>query len=162
MIKKWLLGLFFTPWLFTFYLIEDSGPTPVPPFIHALLGAFNNQNHKKETDLAKLYLKKGANPNTTGWYGTPLHIASFNNNSELIEALLSQGTLINRQECEEGKTPAITAAEHGNKEALITLIKHGADISIRAKSGKTATDFAKDDEIRDILRGWSEAQNEKK
>lgn len=61
---------------------------------------------------------------------------------KIIAFLLSKGADINHATDEKMKTPLMVAAKGGNKRLVNFLIAHGADVSLKDASGKTALDYA--------------------
>ena len=60
---------------------------------------------------------------------------------KIMELFIKKGFDINT--CNESQqTAAMLSAMHGNVSTLWTLIKHGADFTLKDKRGKTAADFA--------------------
>lgn len=96
------------------------------------------------TDIAKKLLEKGAKvdlgaPETRQ---TPLIVAAFNENRDLVVTLLNAGAQVNAQD-PAGDTPLTQAARKGNAELLGILITAGADVAVRTNEGLTAYCLAK-------------------
>ncbi len=99
------------------------------------------------TQLVKLLLKYGADPNGVDWEGwVPLHEAAWNDQFQAIRILVSHGAVINYKHKEIGVTPLMEAASKGNCESIVTLIELGADPHINSTDGLTALDIAKRDQ----------------
>ena len=78
---------------------------------------------------------------------TPLiEAAKYNKNPEVIKVLLDAGAEINVRNI-KGNTPLVIAAAYNrNPEVINLLLNKGADASWEDKDGKTAFDYAKDNE----------------
>lgn len=76
-------------------------------------------------------------------YGTILHFACREGNSEVIRYLVKRGLNVNEKNLDYGDTPLINLVySHSSKEDLIFLIENGADKSIMNNEGLTAYDLA--------------------
>ena len=83
------------------------------------------------TNLAKLLLDNGADPNKTAHWGhshglTALHWAAASHHKDVVKLLLNRGAAPN-QVNEFGVTPLHWAAKRGNKEVVELLLKGGAE-----------------------------------
>lgn len=153
-VKVLILFFSYLPCFAAYYFITNTGSTYHTPLESASIGGSRYTDRMQANRLAKEYLDGGANPNTLGSVGgggTPLHAAASRNNVELISYLVKHGALINRKNCNDGKTALMIAAELGRKEAVSTLLELGADKSIRDKDGNEALNLSKDMSIRNIL-----------
>lgn len=84
-------------------------------------------------------------------------------NYETIEAIISAGANVNFKISLGGNyisedsddnvtsTPLITAVRNGKKDIVELLINKGAEINLKEYAGRTALDFAKDDEMKQLL-----------
>lgn len=111
------------------------------------------------TDIAKLLLKKGAKvdvgaPDTRQ---TPLMAAAFNENRDMVLALLEAGAQVNAQD-PAGDTPLTQAARKGNAELLIVLINAGADVDVRTAEGLTALCLARQSNFTAAMQVLEQAQ----
>ena len=88
-------------------------------------------------------------PNKNGML--PLAIAAQKGYSKIVDALLDLGANINGQSLKNGQTALIQAVAQGHTDIVELLLEKGADIGIRTKKGHTALDFAKNDEIKNLL-----------
>ena len=93
--------------------------------------------------------EKGADVNATDGKGrTPLMVAYT---PEIIRLLTGQmGAKIDAQDA-EGRTALMYAAEHGREERVAELLKAGADPSVADKKGKTASDYAPNARVVDLI-----------
>ncbi len=69
---------------------------------------------------------------------------------ESLELLIAKGAHLNDQD-DRGRTALMTAAELGRATAVDTLLKAGADASVKDKQGKTAAELASDENMRSVL-----------
>jgi len=94
-------------------------------------------------------IKNGANVNAKNNAGmsTLMWAAESNTNLEVITALINAGANINAQ-TQNGFTPLIWAArsKNANSEVIIFLLNAGADPSIKNSLGRTAMDYAWENE----------------
>ena len=72
---------------------------------------------------------------------TPLWVASYNNNTDIVNLLISSGADINRAD-NYGITPLHNASRYGNTNIMALLISSGADINQAADNGDTPLIFA--------------------
>ncbi|OFZ23231.1 MAG: hypothetical protein A2X94_12065 [Bdellovibrionales bacterium GWB1_55_8] len=93
--------------------------------------------------------KLGSSMDWRNQYGeTILHAAAYGDNNEILRAVLeskseSGAPLIRTNTPDsEGITPLHVAALHGNLEAVKILIKHGANLTIRDRSGASILERA--------------------
>jgi uncharacterized protein len=97
--------------------------------------------------VAKTLLGAGANLNAQDKGGyTPLLLAASNNHSDVVGLLLAQGADINHQEHSMGWTALIWAAKQGYANTVRQLLEHEARLDIRDLEGKTALDWAEENQ----------------
>lgn len=128
------------------------------------LGAYTAAKYSGRNDIAVLLLEKGveldifaacmagfkqrvvellrANPDLVGAYShdgwTPLHLACFFAQPDLVAALIAEGADVNAQSRNPMKnTPLHAAAAGRNREAARALVEHGADVNARQEGGWT-------------------------
>ena len=103
--------------------------------------------HNGHTQTVQALLQAGANVNQEDVYGsTALHHAAGHASTETTGALLgAPGVEINHTN-KNGQTPLMTAASAGKTETALTLLDAGADYTIATPEGKTARDFAQNNQ----------------
>jgi hypothetical protein len=90
-------------------------------------------------EVEKLLLAKGANVNARSLAGdTALMAAAASGVAD--GALLDAGAEVNAKDT-DGVTALMLLAQHGDSEELKTLIKHGADATLRDAKDRTAMDY---------------------
>ncbi|MGH9665618.1 MAG: ankyrin repeat domain-containing protein [Bryobacteraceae bacterium] len=96
-----------------------------------------------KTDVAKMLLALGADPNKPGAGGvTPLHLAAMKDHAGVVEALLAHGAKVNVRD-DAGQTPLHEAALGGSAKAAEILLAHGAEIDAKDReSGATPLYYA--------------------
>ena len=81
----------------------------------------------------------------------PLAIAAQKGYSKIVDALLDLGANINGQSLKHGQTALMQAVAQGHTDIVKLLLENGADIDIKTHKGHTALNFAKNDEIKNLL-----------
>ena len=102
---------------------------------------------KADRQTVASLLEKAAQPNRPGW--TALHYAAAAGDLEIIRMLLDKSAYIDA-ESPNKTTPLMMAASRGHADAIIYLMKEGADASLKNSIGMTAKDFAK--KFEDVSR----------
>jgi len=99
-------------------------------------------------------LERGLDANGANHFqDTPLHVASYMGQADMVSALLEQGADIDARN-KKGITPLMFAARKGDLPTLETLLEAGADLSARDKEGASVTFHAvrsKKHEVFDYL-----------
>jgi ankyrin repeat protein len=101
----------------------------------------------KRREVVRYLLAAGADPQPASRQGgfTPLHSAVATDagarDIEIVRMLLERGANPNARS-QSGSTPLHTVGFTGDRESLDLLVEHGADMGIRDKAGKTASDIA--------------------
>lgn len=80
-----------------------------------------------------------------------LHLASWNNRSEVVGHLVQKAKCPVDPEGENNRTPLMLAANWGATGALNVLLELGADPRHKDTRGKTAIDWARDKTIKASL-----------
>jgi ankyrin repeat protein len=84
----------------------------------------------------RILLQAGADVNTLGPYGTPLHRAVRDDHVEAAKILLGAGAAVNARSG-SGRTPLHVAAGSRALACVELLIEHGADVDPKDKNGRT-------------------------
>ena len=104
--------------------------------------------------LARVGMRAGA---MSG--GVPLlHSAAQNGSCEAMEWLILRGASTDARD-EEGSTALIHAVQSGNVSAVRLLIEKGADPKLRDAMGRRALDYARSEEMEEILTSSQPASN---
>jgi ankyrin repeat protein len=101
---------------------------------------------RQHTDVVKILLKYGANPNIPNMNGlTALdhacHACNLNGGTDIIDTLLAYGADINHQDA-SGFTVLHRAIMFNNKPLVHIFINHGADPLIKTNYDKTCLEMA--------------------
>lgn len=89
-----------------------------------------------------LWMTNGINNRSDGHGNTPLHWASFKNETECVKLLLKYKADPNAKASPSGWTPLHDAAYSNAHESILLLLQSGADVDSRAASGATPLCFA--------------------
>ncbi|CAG2198590.1 unnamed protein product [Mytilus edulis] len=81
---------------------------------------------------------------------TPLHMACFKNDIQIIELLLDKNAIINIGK-EDDATPLLLACQFGFFDVATLLLEHDADREIRKVDGKKAIDMANQNNHLEIV-----------
>jgi ankyrin repeat protein len=68
---------------------------------------------------------------------TPLYIAAFNNELDLVKILIAAGANVNEENGKENETALHAAAKYGYVDVLQLLLQHGANINARTSRMET-------------------------
>jgi ankyrin repeat protein len=74
-----------------------------------------------------------------------------NNDYRKADLLLRSGADVNEVHDTFRDTVLHIAAQRGNAEIIKLLVKHGADVSIKNREGKTAAELAQSSEVKALL-----------
>ena len=133
--------------------------------IHALSDVCAEQNADpvKQRKAIESLLKAGANIHETDKNGvTALHHAVRFRSPAAVETLLEHGAAVNQTCKRSGSTalhravtttgaPSTAGKDAEARQIIDILLQHGADPSIKNKSGKTPADYVRDEELRKLL-----------
>jgi ankyrin repeat protein len=100
--------------------------------------------------MVSMLLKKGADPNKSNEGYTAIIYATGKGFTEIVKMLIEGGANINQIHL-DGTTPLINASINGNAVMVKLLIDKGADTAIKDYGKKTALDYAKNKEVKDLL-----------
>ena len=117
---------------------RQDGATPL------MLAALSNPNPK----VLAVLIDAGANVNARGEDGiTPLMVAAESSTPGVIELLIDAGADVNPRSTFYRATPLMWAAGFNpNPEVIALLLDAGADGRAKDREGKTAFDYAKENE----------------
>jgi hypothetical protein len=88
-------------------------------------------------DIVEMLLNSGASVNYRSPTGMqPLHLAATTQ-SEMCEVLLKHGAPLNARENDHGWTPLFFAVTQGDARTVDLLLKSGADVCAKDKTGRT-------------------------
>lgn len=93
----------------------------------------------------------GVYPSDLRWRGSsPVTYAAVHDDERVIRALAALG--YDLDDPEGGERPIVSAVKFQSKAALRALIELGADVGVKASSGASLLQLAKDDELKRVLR----------
>ncbi len=134
-----------------------------------------------QIELVRLLVEKGADINNNAGSGTALEFAAENghlnvvkylldngakshqedyalscaidyNQTDVVKLLLEKGANADKKDFWTKFSLLMKAAREGNADIVKLLLKHGASVFVKTSDGKTALDYAKTDEIKEILK----------
>lgn len=83
-------------------------------------------------------IRHGVNVNDSGWHGTALHHAARRNKADVIDILVGAGADTEKTGICKRSKPLHEASSELQFEAVVALLKHGADINARDGNGLTS------------------------
>jgi len=106
-------------------------------------------------ELARLLIQYGADVNAPEDHGfTPLHLAAYIGNADVVRLLLESGAAVN-QSNRSHSTPLHLAARNGHAAVVSQLILHGADVRAKDNRLKIPLAYATNPQISKLLQGWT-------
>jgi uncharacterized protein len=100
--------------------------------------------------MVKMLLKRGADPNKTNEGYSAIIYASGSGYTAVVKLLIEGGANINHIHL-DGTTPLINAVLKEHIELVKLLLDKGADPEIKDFGGKTALEYAKSSEMKELL-----------
>ena len=118
-----------------------------------LSDAFVCAGNKNHTDILQAFLDHGMNINIKDEYGdTALMCASRFGSEKSVTFLLNQNANPNIQDSDDGNNALIYASYNGYKGIVQLLLNHNVDIDLKTNFGQTALDYAKTEEIKEMIQ----------
>lgn len=113
-------------------------------------------------ECAKAIIDKGANAHLGGFDKMdPMYWANGCRNPRLIDYMLSHGAAdVNHFYWDENPTALFLSSRWGYLKNVEVLLKHGADLTIKNKSGMTALDVARAEKHQDVVDALTRAMSE--
>lgn len=96
--------------------------------------------YKKNLEIAKALIDRGAEINRPGW--APLHYAAAAGSVHIVRLLLDHDAYIDA-ESPNKTTPLMMAARGGHRDVVELLLSQEADLQAKNELGLTAVDFAR-------------------
>ncbi|MGB6064674.1 MAG: ankyrin repeat domain-containing protein [Desulfomonilaceae bacterium] len=103
------------------------------------------------TELIKILLKRGANPNVQSHFSTSLELAAMKGSTGIVKLLLDSGADANAKSL-YGKAPLISAASEGYTDIVELLLDNGANTEMKSAGGDTPLILAASKRRADIVR----------
>lgn len=124
-------------------------PDGETPLIHAI-------RVKRDPTVAIALVNNGADVNASLDTGNNALLLAMDNPgyTSLVQVLVDNRANVNIQN-KRGNTPLMFAASRDNAEYVQLLLEKGADKTLKDASGKTALDYTRDPDIKDLLSGKS-------
>ncbi|KAI8966293.1 ankyrin [Daldinia sp. FL1419] len=114
-----------------------------------ILGGLGDEEY---FETAKVLIDSGANMHIPGHNGRdPFLWANACSNTKLADYMLSHGADVNHFYYDDYPTALFLCAEWDSRENVEVLLKHGADLTIKNNSGKTALDIARSAELHEMV-----------
>ena len=127
-------------------------PSIDPQLTQELIEEMNKSWDDMNIQKVKVLIKRGADIKAKDKYdNTVLHTASFFGDIELAKECLQAGIDVNAKEW--GWSSLNYAVNRNNIEIAKLLISAGADVNAKDKSGFTPLDYARSEEMKELLQG---------
>ncbi|WP_253299791.1 ankyrin repeat domain-containing protein [Wolbachia endosymbiont of Chironomus riparius] len=113
----------------------------------------------EQKGIIKLLIQNGAHIDIEDFQNkrTALHHAAIKGKDQFIELLLSNGAQVNRPD-KHKMTPLHLAVISKNIKSVNVLLAKGAQIDLQDSKGKTALDYARDNNLEDIIKLLEKAE----
>jgi ankyrin repeat protein len=137
--------------------VNDIAPLLAKTDVNGRLGgdgetALHRASANGRLEAVRFLVEHGADVNAVdGEGGSPLLAATYRGHKGVVEFLLSRGAAVNAQETRHGFTPLIQAVSKSDKDLVVILLAHKADVSLRTSDGRTAIDRAAASGSEEIL-----------
>ena len=120
----------------------------LPPISHAI------QIHN--ISIVRILIEAGANinapsRNVTNYYNTPLMIAAWSGDYEIVKLLVEKGACLNQVDKKNGFTALIKAVFKNEIAIARYLVDKGADTTISSFEEKTALNYAMDNNNQELI-----------
>ena len=120
------------------------------------LPAISHAIQMHNISLVRILIESGANVNApsrneTNYFNTPLMIAAWSGDYEIVKLLVENGACINQVDRKNGFTALIKAAFKNEFSIAKYLVDAGADASIQSFEEKTALDYAKENHSTELI-----------
>eukprot|EP00455_Lapot_gusevi_P000497 TRINITY_DN10229_c0_g1_i3.p1 TRINITY_DN10229_c0_g1~~TRINITY_DN10229_c0_g1_i3.p1 ORF type:complete len:166 (+),score=10.84 TRINITY_DN10229_c0_g1_i3:78-575(+) len=103
-------------------------------------------------EICELLLQHGASVNAAECGATPLHRAAFRGHTQVCALLLRHGADPNLPDLStDHRTPLHKAASQGHVAICRLLLQHGAETDRQDKQGKTPSEVAANDAVRQVV-----------
>lgn len=121
--------------------VNNKGYTPL------ILAVYNGNK-----EAVTLFLSSGADVNVQDHSGnTALAGACFKGYADMVQLLVEHGADVNLVNY-NGASPLIYASTFGHEQIAKYLLEHHADKNIKDRFGKTAKDYALNQELTEIVK----------
>ena len=134
----------------------EQNTTDIYATVHRLCYKGDLEEIKRRfSQLSETHIERALSLKQGQFEFTPIHAAATNGRAELIDYLLTRSCtqkLINTQTANHGYTPLHLAVVGGHVHCVRVLLKHGADIRITDRGGKTAKQRGEAKKFGDIVR----------
>ncbi|KAI1453669.1 ankyrin [Annulohypoxylon moriforme] len=139
-------------------MLLESGADPnfiSPSNNGVMLGGLGDEEY---FECAKVIIEHGADPH--GGHGVldPFYWANACRNVELVEFMLAHGADINHFYRKQSPTMLFFNTEWEHEDLVESFLKHGADLTVRNNSGKTALDIARSKKNQRIIQMLEKAE----